>query len=256
MQIVIQKILGDFLLLPPFNLALICLIGIWMIKHRLRAGFFIVYFSIAMNFAAGLPLWAYLFGQEHRAATFKQPNFEEAEAIVILGGGRRMYAPEYPLGETVSSGTLERLRYGATLARSSGLPILVSGGMPSDRFAKGRQSEAIHMAKILEREFLLSVRWVESSSRDTLENAKVSATILKDESVSKILLVTNFTHMARAKRAFENQKLFVVPAPTLLPPPFEERLQLYHFIPSYEGYTRCRYLIYDSLTKLRGLIFT
>jgi uncharacterized SAM-binding protein YcdF (DUF218 family) len=255
MDIAIQKALGDFLLLPPFNLALLCCVGLWFIKQRYRGGFLIAYLSIALNFALGLPLWAYVFGQQHHAIAYEQPNLEGADAIVILGGGRRMYAPEYPLGETVSSATLERLRYGATLAKSTGLPILVSGGMPSNRLGAGRQSEATHMAEILEQEFLLPVKWVESRSQDTLENAAFSAPVLKKANVSKVVLVTNYAHMVRAEAAFENEGLVVVSAPTLMPAPSEERLRIYHFIPSFEGYTRSRYLLYDSLATFRGLIF-
>src|SRR6185369_731300 len=49
------------------------------------------------------------------------------QAIVILGGGRRSDSPEFG-GDTVSHYTLERVRYGAQLARQTGLPVLVSGG--------------------------------------------------------------------------------------------------------------------------------
>ena len=45
----------------------------------------------------------------------------DAGAIVILSGGLRDYAPEYG-GPTVNRVTLERVRYGARLARQSGEP--------------------------------------------------------------------------------------------------------------------------------------
>ncbi len=49
--------------------------------------------------------------------------------LVALGGGTYPEAPEYG-GDTVSTGSLERLRYAALLYRRSGKPILVSGGNP------------------------------------------------------------------------------------------------------------------------------
>src|SRR5215468_7003361 len=42
-------------------------------------------------------------------------------AIVILAAGRRRYAPEFG-GESVDALSLERTRYGADLARRTGLP--------------------------------------------------------------------------------------------------------------------------------------
>ena len=71
----------------------------------------------------------------------------QAQAIVIVAGGRHRNAPEYG-GETVNPLTLERLRYGARLARASGLPILLSGGAPS-----GGTAEALLMRDALERDF-------------------------------------------------------------------------------------------------------
>ena len=54
----------------------------------------------------------------------------EAQAIVVLGAGKRTHAPEFG-GETVNRLALERLRYAATLARETRLPMLVSGGAPA-----------------------------------------------------------------------------------------------------------------------------
>jgi len=52
-----------------------------------------------------------------------------AEAIVIPGGGTRRDALEYG-GDTVGQLSLDRVRYGAVVAKRTGLPVLVSGGSP------------------------------------------------------------------------------------------------------------------------------
>ena len=54
-------------------------------------------------------------------------EIEHPMAIVILGGGVRRHAAEYG-GDTLGQLTLERVRYGARVARLTGLPVLVSGG--------------------------------------------------------------------------------------------------------------------------------
>ncbi len=56
---------------------------------------------------------------------------QNPQAIVILGGRRRKAALETPPNyqqQDLSSGSIERLRYGARLARQTKLPILVTGG--------------------------------------------------------------------------------------------------------------------------------
>jgi hypothetical protein len=49
-------------------------------------------------------------------------------AIVVLGGGRRLLAPEYGVA-TLTPRSIERLRYGVWLARETGLPLAFSGGV-------------------------------------------------------------------------------------------------------------------------------
>mgnify|MGYP001544806571 CR=1 FL=1 len=134
--------------------------------------------------------------------------FAEAEAIVVLGGGRDQDAPEYG-ADSVKEGTLMRVRYGAYLARASGLPLLVSGGV-----VRGdRVSEAALMAEALENSFGLRARWVEGASRNTAENAMRTAEMLRAAGITRVLLVTHANHMLRASRQFSALGIDVLPAP-------------------------------------------
>ena len=135
-------------------------------------------------------------------------QLKNAQAVVILGGGVYRNAPEYS-GDTVGRSVLERLRYGARLARGSKLPVLVSGGSPF-----GSRPEAELMRDALERDFGVSVRWVESASRNTSENASGSAPLLKAAGVSRIALVSHSWHLPRAVPLFEREGFLVIPAPT------------------------------------------
>ncbi|WP_341648475.1 YdcF family protein [Thauera humireducens] len=101
------------------------------------------------------------------------------------------------------------MRYGARLARTTGLPLLVSGGGIGNETA-----EAVLMKSALEEDFGLTVRWAEARSRDTRENALFSAQILREADVRHVLLVTHAMHMPRAQAAFESAGLIVTPAPT------------------------------------------
>jgi len=130
-------------------------------------------------------------------------------AIVVLGGGVRYNPQEQPFRQWPNTRTLERIAHGAALARASGLPVLVSGGTPPRR----DESEALVMARTLERSFGLKARWIEDGSGDTADNAKESARTLGQAGVTRIVLVTQAYHMRRARAAFEAAGLAVVPAP-------------------------------------------
>src|SRR4030095_2797202 len=93
-----------------------------------------------------------------------------AQAIVILGGGTRRDAPEYG-GDTLGELTLERVRYGARVARLTGLPVLVTGGS-----VLGGETEAKLMRQSLEAEFSGGVRWAEDRSRNNHDNDIRAAT--------------------------------------------------------------------------------
>jgi len=127
----------------------------------------------------------------------------DAQAIVILAGGVRVDAPEYGGAPAPNATTLVRLVYGARVAHATGLPVLVSGS----------RLEAAAMSEVLRRDLAVTPRWVESRSRDTHENAEMSATILARAGVRRIVLVTSSAHMARSVVEFEAAGVSVVPAP-------------------------------------------
>lgn len=134
---------------------------------------------------------------------------DDVGAIVVLAGGRSGYAPEYG-GETVGFPSLERLRYGARLHRETGLPLLVSGGSVHDE----PTSESALMRDVLVNDLDVPVRWLEEESRNTAENARYSAEILRNDNISGVILVTHAAHMGRAVESFEGQGIRVYTAPT------------------------------------------
>jgi|SRR5215471_12631699 len=130
-------------------------------------------------------------------------------AIVILAAGRRRYAPEFG-GESLDAFSLERTRYGADLARQTGLPVLVSGGLGT----KDRAPLALLLAETLAEDYGVKAKWQEARSENTAENAILSAEILGKAGISRILLVTHAWHMKRARAAFAANGIAVIAAPT------------------------------------------
>ena len=205
----LKKILSA-LLLPPFGLVLLGIAGLWLSRRHRRPGLALAVLALTAVGVLSIPLVAdALMGSLERQAPLSPAALAQTQAIVILGGGKYPAAPEYGGADTVNRETLERLRYGARLQRQSGLPILVTGGAPW-----GGRPEADAMKAVLEEDFHGQVRWVEGRSRDTAENAAFSAHLLREAGITRIVLVSQAWHLARATALFEGAGLAVLPAPT------------------------------------------
>jgi uncharacterized SAM-binding protein YcdF (DUF218 family) len=167
---------------------------------------------------------------------------KSAQAIVILGGGTRPDAAEYG-GDTLGHLTLERVRYGAYVARLTGLPILVTGGSVS-----GGETEAKLMQQSLEREFGVDVKWAEDQSRNTRENAIRSAAILKPQGILRVVLVAHDFDMRRASAEFAAAGIDTIAAPTGTPT--YAMADWRDFIPSIRGLEGSHYALYEILGNL------
>jgi uncharacterized SAM-binding protein YcdF (DUF218 family) len=113
--------------------------------------------------------------------------------------------PEY--GDTVSTHSLLRVRYGAKLAKQFDLPVLVTGGV-----VYGGEPEAAVMATVMGDEFGVTPKWIEGRSRHTGENLRFSAELLKPN-IRRVLLVTEDFHMRRALAHCEAAGLICYSAP-------------------------------------------
>ncbi len=199
---------------PPAVIVLVALLGFLLqIKWRFF-GVLIMTASFVALWILSLPFtgWRLLASLESTVAPLELASSKrhDAQAIVVLGGGRYPRAPEYGGEDTVDASTFLRLRYAARLHRSTGLPILVSGGPVFGE----EVAEAALMQSALERDFQVKVKWVEDKSRNTLENAVYSKKLLEASGVRRIYLVTHAAHMPRAEWAFVHAGLLVIPAPT------------------------------------------
>ena len=205
----LAKKLLSALLLPPLAPLLLVLAGLLLARRRPRPGRGIAFAGLLALWLLATP-WV---GNALLRATESFPPvaaeaLQDVQAIVVLGGGNQPGAPEYG-GDTVGLPSLARIRYAARLHRQTGKPILVTGGAPF-----GGRPEGDTMAEALTREFGVPVRWKETASRDTAENAGLSAPLLAAAGVRRIALVSHAWHLPRAAPLFERAGLQVVPAPT------------------------------------------
>lgn len=236
------KMLLRTLILPPAGPLLLAFAGAWLLNRCAagrvrRVGVILLVTGLASLWLLSIPVLAdRLACLAEREPVLDVTRLPEAQAIVILGGGsERHSAPEYAHLPAAGAGLLERLAYGAYLARRTGLPVLVSG-----TFSQGQA-----MRTSLERDFGVPVRWVDGDSRDTFENAQFSSRILRAAGVSRILLVTAATHEYRAVREFEACGLSVVPAPTGVLTPVAANPMRY--LPNVAALTRSTEALYELI---------
>jgi uncharacterized SAM-binding protein YcdF (DUF218 family) len=196
-------------LLPPTSLIALTLIGTLALKRWRAFAMALIVGSQLLLLALSMPLVANVLVRSLEPPPASIDQIKRAQAIVVLGGGRNLGAPEWG-GETVNDYTLRRARYGVRLARETGLPLYVSGGRPTG----GQLAEGTLMRDLIAREFNSPVKWVEAASETTREQALMTAQDLKPQQISSIALVTDAVHMPRARRAFELAGLAVLAAPT------------------------------------------
>lgn len=236
----ITNFLAAFLL-PPLSLLLMLALGLFLLYRRHKFAKPLLLTTFGLLWLISTPHIAD--GALHllEARTTALDGRQQADAIVILGGGTYFHAPEYAGLDTVGEATLVRLRYGAKLQRETGKPILVTGGRPL-----GNQlSEAQQMRALLEQDFQVPVRWTEDASDNTLENARYSFQALQNAGIKKIYLVTHAWHMPRAADAFRRTGFEVVEAPTA----FTTRYQtdLLAFLPNAESLRDSRIFVHEVI---------
>jgi len=231
------------LVLPPTGPLLLAALGVVLLRRAPRAGRALAAAGVAALLVLSMPVVAeFLVSLVDRSVPFDPQSAKGAQAIVILGGGTRRYAPEYR-GATMSGLTLERVRFGARLARVTGLPVLVSGGA-----LKGAPPEAVLMRNALVSEFGVPVRWIETHSHNTRENAEASAAILKAAGVSRIILVGHAFDFPRTRNEFEAAGLTVIGAPIGVPStgPYSAL----DFVPGLGGLQASYFACYEILANI------
>ncbi len=253
------------LLLPPVPLLLLVLVGARLILWQRFMGWMLVLVSVILLWLSGCaglgdwmsralmsappPLSVDRLAELKKAAAAGKPGV----VVLMLGGGREALAPEYGVA-SLSDASLERLRYGVWVSRETGAPMMFSGGL--GHASEPGVAEADVAAEIAQREFMRPLRWVETKSRDTLENAQLSGALLRDVDVKQVVLVTHGWHMPRALRAFrdaaarEKAPWEIVPAPMGLGQSVER--PLLRWIPSSEGTQLVRAVLREKFALMLG----
>lgn len=208
---IIKNIVQAFLFPPGISILLIIL-GLFVMQRFYRTGKYTMLFGFMSLILFSLPivkLGMFNILETYPPLSKAQLARPSAQAIVILGGGLSPKAPEYDYQDVLKHYAIERVSYGVYLHQQTGLPVLVTGGQVFNDFAP----EAEIMQKTLLQAFNTPTRWVENKSKNTMENAIFSQSMLNRDKIKRIYLVTHAWHIPRAVAAFQKTGLEIIPAP-------------------------------------------
>lgn len=198
----LRGILG-VLALPPVVLLLAALAGAALAWRGRRAGGAVAVLGIAAILLLATPMASGLLLASLEGAAPAVPATTPG-AIIVLGAE----ASNGPDGPDVGPLTLQRLRRAAALQRQTGLPLLVTGGPPG----ADTPPIAAAMRVALVQDFAVPVRWEEPAARNTGDNLRLAAAMLRQEGISTAYLVTHAWHMQRARLEAARAGLPVLPA--------------------------------------------
>jgi uncharacterized SAM-binding protein YcdF (DUF218 family) len=256
-------------LLPPLPFLGLAVMGLWLLRRGRRG------VATAALACAWLGIWASsswtvthafmeavlsppppLALQDLKQQFKRSPTDARKTAVWVLGGGREDIAPEYGRA-SLRPLALMRLRYGIWLGRELGVGVGFSGGV-GHAGAEG-DSEAAIAQTIATQEFQLPLTWLESSSRDTLENARLSLPVLKAAGMERVIVVTQDWHMPRSMANFERARgelgwtdaeMTLIPAPMGQASGLDQLWQ--RLLPSSEGFMLGRAVWRETLGRWMG----
>jgi uncharacterized SAM-binding protein YcdF (DUF218 family) len=203
--------LPTLLIVPPLNFFVAACAGAALGQRRF--GRPLLRIGLAGLFVFSLPIVSgrMVRGLETGLSLAPPPD-HPPQAIVILSADEQQVFAGQDISFEPGGMTLEREAAGAVLAHQTGLPVLVTGGV----MHPGWPSLASEMAGSMAHVFGVTVKWQETRSTDTWENAARSALMLHAFGIDSVYLVTTGWHMRRAEIAFRHAGLFVTARPTAL----------------------------------------
>ncbi|MBA3592788.1 MAG: YdcF family protein [Polaromonas sp.] len=239
------------LVLPPASLLLLLGFGLLLAARRRAAGLLLAFVATAglwLLSCHAVAVWLALnLLPQYAPLTVTALKASPVQAIVVLGGGVHPLAPEYGEAQATPPAAA-RLRYGAWLARQTGLPVAFAGGLGWGAAEAQTLPEGEVARRAALQDYGMSLRWIDSQSRDTAENAQLLRPLMQKDNIQRIALVTHAWHMGRSVTAFERAGFTVTPAPTgfILP----SRNGVLEWLPSANGLDASRVVIKEWLGLL------
>ncbi|MDF2960872.1 MAG: hypothetical protein K0S39_2607 [Paenibacillus sp.] len=230
----IIKYIYTFFIPPGIFITLLIGFNLWLRKRDKGAArllwavvFFIYIFTLPVtgNLMLGL-----------LERSYTPPASIQGDVIVLLTGGAVGNTPDVDGRGNLTGFTMNRVVTAYKLHKSTGLPIIISGGQVyKDSGNEGRIVKRNLLAFGVKESSLI----LDDKSRNTEENAINTAHILRQNNFAKPVLVTSAFHMKRSVGNFNQLGISTVPYPTdyLVPQPYN--VTVTSLLPSSDGVQKC-----------------
>jgi len=205
-----KKIIAAFLLPPGIFIVLLLWLG-WRLIRKKRRGTGLVLWLLALALWASAinPVASRLQGSLERG--FAVPQTLRGDVIVLLGGGLHDGVTDLTGQGAPSNEMLARIVTAVRVQRQLRVPVIVSGGV----VYPGRSAEAPIVRRFLTDLGVPADQIIlEDRSRDTEDNGRFTAEILRQRGYQEPLLLTSAYHLRRSVAMFRRVGVTVTPLPT------------------------------------------
>ncbi|MBN2654490.1 MAG: YdcF family protein [Nitrospirae bacterium] len=207
-NLIIKKCITAFILPPGIFISILMLISIiFFVRKRFKPAFISMFLFITLWIFSIFPTADILLkGLE---SGYSIPINPKGDLIVLLGGGVIEDAPDITGIGVPCSEFYARIIAAVRLQKMLNVPVLISGGKVFNS-----NPEALIVKR-----FLIDLGvpapkiYIEDESRDTLENALNTKTIIIKYGFKNPLVVTTALHMRRAELCFQKAGLKIKPYP-------------------------------------------
>ena len=185
-------------LLPPgiFVLALLVLAA-YMFVRRVRGRWVAAYCAVLL-YLLSLPVVAVVL--LHPLENAYEPEYAQADAVIVLGGGAVQGTPGVNGSGTLGAYSASRLLTAMQLARKGNLPVMITGGQVfSDTGNEGQIAAGVLRNMGFGSDKII----IEDEARNTRENAENTLALCKVKGIKSVYLVTSAVHMPRSIANFE-----------------------------------------------------
>jgi uncharacterized SAM-binding protein YcdF (DUF218 family) len=211
-----------FYLQPASPLAIVIVFGLgaaWAYARprsaaprRYLAGAVFGYWLMATPIGAGALSWGLAHGLSQVRS---REEARGATAVVVLGGGAQTLSGGGQVVGTLTAGSIFRALEGARVAKLIGATLVIaSAGRPDPAVQLKPESEMIR-ATLIQAGVPAGTVVEESVSRNTREQAREIAPMLRGKGVRQFVLVTAPVHMRRSLDVFRREGLDPVPSVSL-----------------------------------------
>ena len=238
----LKKLIRAFVLPPGVFVAVFAAWGIVLLWRRKRSGWLplsaaAVLYLLSIAVAAD-PLMSLV-----EVRDWNPPDVRSADVIVLLGGGIVEGARDLTGEATPSPDMMCRLVDAVRLQRQTGKPVIVAGG----RIEDGPSEASVVKRFLMEFGMPADAVILDEHSRDTVENARYSARILKERGFRKALIVTSGYHLRRSLLLFRAAGVQCAGYPSNLMSERKKSVGFLDFLPSADAFRKSAIALREML---------